>query len=165
MTPRLLFVSLFLFTVTTLVSTASGALSCRTSCGSIQINYPFGIDTGCGSPQFNGMLNCSSTDLIFVTPSGGYTVRSIDYDTNTMVIFDPVMSTCSSVQHHYDFKLSDIQNALIRPSYDTIFALFNCSNDSPLQNRFQSLCFEAPATSFIAVVLHLASSTELLLTV
>ncbi|CAH8337074.1 unnamed protein product [Eruca vesicaria subsp. sativa] len=137
----------FLFTLTTLTSTASAATSCRTSCGSIPINYPFGIDQGCGSPQFKAMLNCSSTDLYFVTPSGGYKVRSIDYDKNTMVVFDPSMSTCSILQPHHDFKLSDIQNAIIRPSYDTVFALFNCSNDSPVHNRYRSLCFQAAGHS------------------
>ncbi|KAJ4893842.1 Uncharacterized protein Rs2_20636 [Raphanus sativus] len=150
MTSRLLpfFFSVLLYTVTTLVSTASGATSCRTSCGSIQINYPFGIDKGCGSPQFNGMLNCSSsTDLFFFTPSGGYKVRSINYDKNTMLVFDPLMSTCSILQPHHDFKLSDIQNALIRPSYDTLFALFNCSSVSPVQNRYKSLCFNAAGHS------------------
>lgn len=145
MMSRLLFFFVFLYTVTTLISTTSGA--CQTSCGSIQINYPFGIDKGCGSPQFQGMLNCSSTDLYFITPSGGYKVRSIDYDENTMVVFDPLMSTCSTLQPHHDFKLSDIQNAIIRPSYDTVFALFNCSSDSPVQNRYKSLCFEAAGHS------------------
>ncbi|CAG7877322.1 uncharacterized protein LOC103869691 [Brassica rapa] len=147
MMSRLLFFFVFLYTVTTLTSTTSGATSCRTSCGNIQINYPFGIDKGCGASQFQGMLNCTSTDLDFFTPSGAYRVRSIDYDENTMVVFDPLMSTCSILQPHHDFKLSDIQNAIIRPSYDTVFALFNCSNDSPVKNRFKSLCFEAAGHS------------------
>ncbi|RID63440.1 hypothetical protein BRARA_E02449 [Brassica rapa] len=88
---RLLFFFVFLYTVTTVTSTTSGATSCRTSCGNIQINYPFGIDKGCGASQFQGMLNCTSTDLDFFTPSGAYRVRSIDYDENTMVVFDPLI--------------------------------------------------------------------------
>lgn len=93
------------------------------------------------------MLNCSSTDLYFVTPSGSYKVRSIDYDKNTLVVFDPLMSTCSTLQPNHDFKLSDIQNTLIRPSYDSVFALLNCSNDSPLHNRYQNLCFSTAGHS------------------
>uniref|UniRef100_A0A1J3I8C3 non-specific serine/threonine protein kinase n=1 Tax=Noccaea caerulescens TaxID=107243 RepID=A0A1J3I8C3_NOCCA len=139
----------FLYTVTTLAFlplTATGATSCRKFCGSIPINYPFGIDQGCGSPQFKGMFNCS-TDLFFLTPSGSYKVQRIDYEKNTMVVFDPAMSTCSILQPHHDFKLADIQSAVIRPSYDTVFALLNCSNDSPVHNRFRNLCFNASGHS------------------
>ncbi|KAG7577601.1 Wall-associated receptor kinase galacturonan-binding domain [Arabidopsis thaliana x Arabidopsis arenosa] len=139
----------FLYTITTLTFpplATSATTSCRTLCGNIPINYPFGIDGGCGSPQFKGMFNCS-TDLFFTTPSGSYKVQSIDYEKKTMVIFDPAMSTCSILQPHHDFKLADIQNALIRPSYDTVFALFNCSNDSPVHNRYRNLCFNAAGHS------------------
>lgn len=145
---RLFFFS-FLYTVTTLTFpplTTSGATSCRTFCGNIPINYPFGIDDGCGSPQFKGMFNCS-TDLFFLTPSGNYKVQRIDYQKNTMVVFDPAMSTCSILQPHHDFKMADIQNALIRPSYDTVFALLNCSNDSPVHNRYRNLCFNVAGHS------------------
>ncbi|ESQ48193.1 hypothetical protein EUTSA_v10021189mg [Eutrema salsugineum] len=150
MTTLLFFFFVFLYTVTTLTFpplTASGATSsCRTFCGNIPINYPFGIDEGCGSPQFKGMLNCS-TDLFFITPSGGYKVQRIDYQKNKMVVFDPAMSTCSILQPHHDFKLSDIQNAVVRPSYDTVFALLNCSTNSPVFNRYRNLCFNASGHS------------------
>lgn len=114
--------------------------SCRNYCSSIPINYPFGIDDGCGSPQFRHMLNCS-TDLFFQTPSGNYKVQSIDYDKKNMVIFDPAMSTCSILQPHHDFVMSDIQSAIIPPSSDTVFVLMNCSIDSPVLNHYKSLCF------------------------
>ncbi|XP_071937693.1 uncharacterized protein [Coffea arabica] len=115
--------------------------TCRNYCNSIPINYPFGIDDGCGSPEFRHMLNCSSTDLFFATPSGNYKVQSIDYDKKNLVIFDPAMSTCSILQPHHDFVLSDIQSALIPPSSDTVFVLMNCSIDSPVLNHYKSLCF------------------------
>ncbi|KAL3505564.1 hypothetical protein ACH5RR_030946 [Cinchona calisaya] len=115
--------------------------SCRSFCNSIPINYPFGIEDGCGSPQFRHMLNCSSTDLFFQTPSGNYKVQSIDYQKKNMVIFDPAMSTCSILQPHHDFVMSDIQSAIIPPSDDTIFVLMNCSVDSPVLNHYKSLCF------------------------
>ncbi|KAL9364906.1 hypothetical protein Peur_042779 [Populus x canadensis] len=113
---------------------------CRTSCGSIAINYPFGIDDGCGAPQFRHMLNCS-TDLFFLTPSGGYKVQHIDYDKKTMTIYDPAMSTCSILQPHHDFIMTDIQSVTIPPTPDTVFALLNCSIDSPVLNHYKNLCF------------------------
>ncbi|KAG9459910.1 hypothetical protein H6P81_004418 [Aristolochia fimbriata] len=114
---------------------------CRNNCGPIAINYPFGLDDGCGSPEFRRMLNCSAPDLFFLTPSGSYKVRSIDYDKQTVVMYDPGMSTCNALQPHHDFVLSDLQAVVVPPSSDTVFALLNCSIDSPVLNRYRSLCF------------------------
>ncbi|KAI3435214.1 WAK_assoc domain-containing protein, partial [Psidium guajava] len=50
------------------------------------------------------------------------------------------MSTCSILQPHHDFALTDVQAALIPPSDDTIFAVLNCSIDSPVVNHFKYLC-------------------------
>ncbi|GMP76152.1 hypothetical protein CsSME_00032950 [Camellia sinensis var. sinensis] len=113
---------------------------CRNFCGNMGIKYPFGIDDGCGAPQFSKMLNCS-TDLFFQTPSGNYKVQSIDYDKKSLIIYDPAMSTCSILQPHHDFVMTEIQYALIPPSPDTVFALLNCSIDSPVLNHYKSLCF------------------------
>ncbi|BFG14844.1 hypothetical protein CerSpe_011180 [Prunus speciosa] len=113
---------------------------CRTTCGPIPVNYPFGLDEGCGAPQFRGMLNCS-TDLFFITPSGNYKVQSIDYDKKNLVVYDPAMSTCSILQPHHDFLMTPIQAAIIPPTSDTVFALLNCSVDSPVLNHYKSLCF------------------------
>ncbi|KAK9161828.1 hypothetical protein Syun_008169 [Stephania yunnanensis] len=115
--------------------------SCRNLCGTIAINYPFGVDDGCGAPQYRKMLNCNSSDLFFVAQSGNYKVRSIDYDKQTMVVYDPGMSTCTTLQPHHDFILTDIQSVVMPPTPDTIFALLNCSIDSPVLNRYKSLCF------------------------
>ncbi|GAV71637.1 GUB_WAK_bind domain-containing protein/WAK_assoc domain-containing protein [Cephalotus follicularis] len=114
--------------------------SCRAFCGTIAINYPFGLDDGCGAPQYRHMLNCT-TDLFFITPSGGYKVQSIDYDKQTMTVYDPAMSTCSILQPHHDFHMTDIQSVIIPPSADTVFALLNCSIDSPVLNHYKNLCF------------------------
>ncbi|XP_054822368.1 LOW QUALITY PROTEIN: uncharacterized protein LOC129320789 [Prosopis cineraria] len=113
---------------------------CRNFCGSIPINYPFGLDDGCGAPQFRHMFNCT-TDLFFQTPSGAYKVQSIDYNKKSMVIYDPAMSTCSILQPHHDFVMTDVQSAIIPPSQDTVFALLNCSIDSPVLNHYKYLCF------------------------
>ncbi|GLT34744.1 hypothetical protein SLA2020_092430 [Shorea laevis] len=116
------------------------ATPCRTSCGAIPINYPFGIDDGCGTPQFRHMFNCS-TDLFFITPSGNYKVQSIDYQKKIVIIYDPAMSTCSILQPHHDFIMTDVQSAIIIPTSDTVFTLLNCSIDSPVLNHYKNLCF------------------------
>ncbi|XVF62369.1 hypothetical protein PTKIN_Ptkin09bG0002200 [Pterospermum kingtungense] len=116
------------------------ATLCRSFCGSIAINYPFGVDDGCGAPQFRQMLNCTG-DLFFITPSGRYKVQSIDYQKKTMVVYDPAMSTCSILQPHHDFVMTDIQSVVIPPTSDTVFALLNCSIDSPVLNHYKNLCF------------------------
>ncbi|XP_056695894.1 uncharacterized protein [Spinacia oleracea] len=117
---------------------------CRSQCGTIPIHYPFSIDDGCGAPQFRNMFTCntSSLALFFITPNGNYKVQSIDYKTQTLTVYDPDMSTCTVLQPHHDLRLSDIQYAIIPPSSDTVFALLNCSVDSPILHRFSSLCFE-----------------------
>lgn len=114
--------------------------TCRDTCGTVGIKYPFGLDDGCGAPEYRNMLTCNATDLFFQTPSGLYRVRSIDYDKRTVVIFDPGMSTCNLLQPRHDFSLSDTQVLLLPPSSDSAFALLNCSADSPVLNRYKSLC-------------------------
>lgn len=115
---------------------------CRNFCNNILIKYPFSIDDGCGAPQFRHMLNCSNAaGLFFVTPSGSYKIQTIDYARKSLVVFDPSMSTCSILQPHHDFIMTDIQSATIPPSPDTIFVLLNCSVDSPVLNHYRYLCF------------------------
>lgn len=119
---------------------SAAATLCRSFCGTIPINYPFGVDDGCGAPQFRQMLNCTG-DLFFMTTSGRYKVQSIDYQKKTMVVYDPAMSTCSILQPHHDFIMTDIQSVVIPPTSDTVFALLNCSVDSPVLNHYKNLCF------------------------
>lgn len=73
---------------------------CRNFCGNMPVKYPFGIDDGCGAPQFSKMLNCS-TDLFFQTPSGTYKVQSIDYDKKTMVIKSFIVGSLLCAQFHF----------------------------------------------------------------
>ncbi|KAF9674331.1 hypothetical protein SADUNF_Sadunf10G0116200 [Salix dunnii] len=139
---QLIIFKLSIFIIATLQLPPTLSLTpCRTSCGSIAINYPFGIDDGCGAPQFRSMLNCS-TDLFFLTPSGGYKVHHIDYDKKTMTIYDPAMSTCSILQPRHDFIMTEIQSVTIPPTPDTVFALLNCSIDSPVLKHYKNLCFD-----------------------
>nr|XP_043627159.1 uncharacterized protein LOC122598638 [Erigeron canadensis] len=168
-------ISLFLVTCLCLMSAHYSLPVCRNSCASIKVDYPFGIDDGCGVPLYRNMLNCStpstptptniinnnntfltptigttppstpiitgSGGLFFQTPSGSYKVESIDYGSKTITIYDPSMTTCTILQPHHDFIMSDLQSAIIPPSPDTVFALINCSIDSPVLNHYKSLCF------------------------
>ncbi|KAK3024118.1 hypothetical protein RJ639_043577 [Escallonia herrerae] len=113
---------------------------CHTSCNNIPINYPFGVDDGCGAPQYCKMLNCS-TNLPFITPSGTYEVQGIDYNKKTPTIYDPSMSTCPILQPHHDFDMSEIKSVIIPPAPNTVFTLLNCSRDSSVLNHYRSLCF------------------------
>ncbi|CAM8934197.1 unnamed protein product [Rhodiola kirilowii] len=128
------------FLILTLQFNRLRSQSCKKFCGNIPINFPFGLDDGCGAPQYRHMLNCS-TDLFFTTPSGQYKVQSINYDDKTVSIYDPSMSTCSILQPRHEFEMTDVQYAVIPPSPDTTFILVNCSVDSPVLNHYASLCF------------------------
>uniref|UniRef100_A0A7N0T7N8 non-specific serine/threonine protein kinase n=1 Tax=Kalanchoe fedtschenkoi TaxID=63787 RepID=A0A7N0T7N8_KALFE len=120
---------------------------CKKFCGNIPVNFPFGLDDGCGAPQYRHMLNCSSNGLFFATPSGQYKVQSINYADKTVSIYDPSMSTCSILQPPHEFSMTDVQYAVIPPSPDTLFILVNCSVDSPVLNHYASLCFNASGHS------------------
>ncbi|KAH7282203.1 hypothetical protein KP509_35G018700 [Ceratopteris richardii] len=74
------------------------AWDCEPSCGGISLNYPFGASSGCGNAAFQSYVNCTHGKLYFYTPTGTYRVQSIDYSNNVMIIVDPHMSTCSSMQ-------------------------------------------------------------------
>lgn len=130
-----------LIIITILITAFSNALLCsalcRNFCNNIPIHYPFGIDDGCGAAQFRQMLNCSASDLFFLTPSGSYKIQNIDYEKRTVLVFDPSMSTCAMLQPHHDFLMTDIQSAIIPPSPDTVFVLMNCSIDSPVLNHYR----------------------------
>ncbi|KAJ0092746.1 hypothetical protein Patl1_24785 [Pistacia atlantica] len=130
----------FISILTLIVEPLHTSATCRGFCGNIPIRYPFGVDDGCGAPQYRHMFNCTN-DLFFLTPSGSYKVQSIDYNKKTMVVYDPAMSTCSILQPHHDFIMTDIQSAMMPPSPDTVFALLNCSIDSPVLNHYKNLCF------------------------
>lgn len=99
---------------------------CRNFCGNMPVKYPFGIDDGCGAPQFSKMLNCS-TDLFFQTPSGTYKVQSIDYDKKTMVIKSLIVGSLLCVQFHFK---------MFRTTY---WELFWRESTAFCENRLQSL--------------------------
>ncbi|KAI3983947.1 hypothetical protein MKX01_010092 [Papaver californicum] len=133
-----------IITILHLIEPICCALSfCRNICGGINVNYPFSIDDGCGAPQYRKMLNCSG-DLFFLTPSGNYKVESIDYEKQTMVVYDPSMSTCSTLQPHHDFIMTGIQSVVMPPTADTVFILLNCHSCDELYNSCTSFSLFHP---------------------
>eukprot|EP01018_Ginkgo_biloba_P010019 Gb_31664 [translate_table: standard] len=126
-------------------ATAQSSL-CRTSCAGLSIQYPFGIDDGCGSSEYRTLLVCTNdTKLELRTPSGRYLVKNISYDDPHIVISDPSMWSCSagnklpqsrsfSLDVSTKFSISTLNN----------FLYFNCNKSSVLVQPELSYCVSQP---------------------
>ncbi|CAK7334705.1 unnamed protein product [Dovyalis caffra] len=101
-------------------------LPCRTSCGSIQVKYPFGSGPGCGSPRFHPYIACSpeGDQLLLTSHTGSYPITSISYTTSTMIITPPHMSTCTSMQQSPNLGLDWASPVQLGPS---TFLLLSCT--------------------------------------
>ncbi|XP_051145160.1 uncharacterized protein LOC127261049 [Andrographis paniculata] len=112
---------------------------CRNRCGNIPIKFPFGSGFGCGHPDFSRYVKCGSgAALQLSTGSGTYTISSIDYAAATLVIADPLMSTCSSMQNSGSFILDG--GSPFGVADDNIFVLVGCSTTSPVFDRNADFC-------------------------
>ncbi|XP_031378040.1 uncharacterized protein LOC116193471 isoform X2 [Punica granatum] len=100
-----------------------------TACGDIPINYPFGIDDGCGSPYYRRLLICSETGTLELrTPSGRYPVHNISYADPHLLVTDPYMWNCQDMDHFRPtraFSLDTSTHLSLSPQNDYLF--FNCS--------------------------------------
>lgn len=111
--------------------------TCHDTCGSIPIRFPFG--SGFGHPDFGRTIKCSSSGTLqFSTSTGIYTISSIDYSANIVVLHDPFMSTCASMQNSGSFRL-DYTTPFKFVEEDT-FVLLGCSTTSPLFDANEDLC-------------------------
>lgn len=92
--PHLLLIILF-----TSPLTLASDPACQSTCGSLQIKYPFGTGYGCGSPRFQPYVTCKpgGDQLLLTTHTGSYPVSSISYTTSTITINPSDMSTCTSM--------------------------------------------------------------------
>lgn len=114
-------------------------ITCHDTCGSIPVKFPFGTSFGCGHPDFARYISCSSSvSLQFLTGTGVYDISSIDYDSNTVILTDPLMSTCSSMQNSGSFLLD--QDSPFTLTEDNMFVLLGCSRTSPVFDPYQDLC-------------------------
>ncbi|XP_050218987.1 uncharacterized protein LOC126669509 [Mercurialis annua] len=125
---------------------AQPAAHCRTSCGTIPINYPFGIDDGCGSPYYSRMLVCSdSGTLEFRTPSGRYQVHSITYSDPHFIVSDPFMWNCQDGSHFREtrpFSLDTSTHFTLSSQNDYLF--FNCSEEKVIVEPKPIFCERFP---------------------
>ncbi|XP_065864302.1 wall-associated receptor kinase-like 22 [Euphorbia lathyris] len=112
--------------------------TCDATCGAVPIKFPFGTGYGCGHPDFARYVTCNSHTLQFSTTSGIYTISSIDYQTNTLIITDPLMSTCDSMQNSGSLSLDRASPFTL--TSDNIFVLLGCSTTSPVFDSSQDLC-------------------------
>lgn len=125
--------------------------TCHDTCGSIPVKFPFGTGFGCGHPDFSRYVRCSSSSsssstgtLQFSTGTGIYDISSIDYSLNTLVLKDPLMSTCFSMQNSGGFSLDHTSPFTLTD--DNIFVLLGCSRTSPVFDPDEGLCDTGSAT-------------------
>lgn len=119
--------------------------TCRDACGTVAVKFPFGSGPGCGHPDFSPYVQCSpdGTTLHFSAARGGaatYPIASIDYAARTLVVADPLMSTCAAMQDSGGFSLGRSGGGPITAAPDNTFALLGCSATSPVFDPDSGLC-------------------------
>ncbi|KVH97806.1 Wall-associated receptor kinase galacturonan-binding domain-containing protein [Cynara cardunculus var. scolymus] len=139
-----IFLHFLIFTLCTLVKSQSSL--CRSSCGEIQINYPFGIDDGCGSPNYRNILVCSEPNRLELrTPSGRYLIRRIDYSDPHILVTDQSMWNCqdgSRFRQPRPFSLDTSIHFSLSPQNDYLF--FNCSEKDVIVEPKPIFCERFP---------------------
>ncbi|KAK3021726.1 hypothetical protein RJ639_046072, partial [Escallonia herrerae] len=142
----ILYILLFIFALPFPSLTKAQATVCRTSCGDIPINYPFGIDDGCGSPYYRHILVCSdSRRLELRTPSGRYPIQNITYSDPHILVSDPLMWNCQDGDNFRPtrpFSLDTSTHFSLSLQNDYLF--FNCSEDEVIIEPKPIFCERFP---------------------
>lgn len=144
------FIFLLLSLLVTILSliglTEAQSKLCRTSCGDIQINYPFGIDDGCGSPYYRHLFVCSNSgQLEFRTPSGRYPIRNISYSDPHILVTDPFMWNCQDGNYFRPtrpFSLDASTHFTLSTQNDYLF--FNCNKANVIMEPKPVFCERFP---------------------
>ncbi|KAJ8549761.1 hypothetical protein K7X08_033468 [Anisodus acutangulus] len=118
---------------------------CRSSCGDLPIQYPFGIDDGCGSPYYRHILVCTGGQLQLRTPSGRYPVRNLSYTDPHILVTDPLMWNCldgDNFRPTRPFSLDTSTHFTLSPENDYLF--FDCSESDVLVEPKPMFCERFP---------------------
>ncbi|ONK70679.1 uncharacterized protein A4U43_C04F400 [Asparagus officinalis] len=116
--------------------------TCRSYCGNITIDYPFGLHPGCGHSGFRDLLYCMNGMLMLHIPSGTYRVLDIDYAYASLTLHDSSMSDCYSLSLSSKnstasgFVVEPWRTPYLSPAPDNVFMLLGCHADSPLFQGF-----------------------------
>ncbi|XAR65672.1 hypothetical protein NMG60_11009857 [Bertholletia excelsa] len=140
---------IFIFSVITFLLSLATAQSslCRTTCGGIPINYPFGIDDGCGSPYYRHLLVCNAANQLELrTPSGRYPVRRLSYPDPHLLVSDPDMWNCLDGDNlrrpSRPFSLDAATHFSLSSQNDYLF--FNCSPERVIMQPKPIFCERFP---------------------
>ncbi|VFQ96267.1 unnamed protein product [Cuscuta campestris] len=121
---------------------------CRKSCGGVPIQYPFGVDDGCGSPYYRHIVKCTAAgELLLLTPSGKYPIKNVTYDEDDphIVVSDPFMWSCRDggrFRPPRPFSL-DTSTRFSLPR-ETEYLFFNCSTDEVAVESKPHFCRRFP---------------------
>uniref|UniRef100_A0A0D6R9S0 Wall-associated receptor kinase galacturonan-binding domain-containing protein n=1 Tax=Araucaria cunninghamii TaxID=56994 RepID=A0A0D6R9S0_ARACU len=119
------------------MSRGEAARPCRTFCGNVTVDYPFGVEEGCGHPEYRDLLFCINNVMMMSLASGSYQVLNIDYGFHLLNVFDPKMSTCHSMHGNSEgFVVEQTRSRYLQPTVDNAFLLLGCSKTSPLFEGF-----------------------------
>ncbi|GAB2231597.1 hypothetical protein Droror1_Dr00010606 [Drosera rotundifolia] len=119
---------------------------CRGKCGGITINYPFGIDDGCGHRYYRRLLICTDLETLELrTPSGRYPVQSISYTDPHIVVSDPYIWGCQdgpNFRPTKPFSLDPSTHLTLSRKNEYLF--LNCSQDHVLMGPRAVYCDRFP---------------------
>ncbi|KAK8961074.1 hypothetical protein KSP40_PGU020816 [Platanthera guangdongensis] len=118
-----------------LLAAAAGSRSCRSYCGNITVDYPFGVRDGCGH-QHSGSSCSASTAFCFSTspPAPTAFLPSTTLSGGSL-LHDASMSDCYSLAPSspgHGFVAEPWRAPFLGPASDNVFFLLGCRHDSPV---------------------------------